>query len=311
MTNTYEIRQLEGKGSGIVATENTPPGSLVFTEKPILTVYTNAPSHLDIEDAFERLNTTDQQTYLSLYAGLSKSSDESRVVKIYRTNNFEDEHAGWVFPLISRINHSCVPNAIIVDSNVFAQKDITIGEEIQICYKQNWHEVLMASQRNLLFKNRYGFTCTCSACVKTESGSWLSDGRRVLIGAIRYALEGQQPTDFKRLLGYSTDENTQTVMERAHWPPKVPRVTPIRSLSQRIEYTLLLAKLREAEGLGSLQTGRAYVDACGLLAKLLSAYNSLNLVPGRQASCWYGTVGEWYWLVRLPVGLVRFSRLVS
>ncbi|SMQ51899.1 unnamed protein product [Zymoseptoria tritici ST99CH_3D7] len=280
---SYEVRHIEGKGQGLVATQKIPRGSVILTDTPILSVECSnwddrKTAQRAIEAALNRISKPDQAIYLSLYEGRPEHP-ESSAARIFHTNSFESaDGSKFVLPLISRLNHSCVPNAVAVDRDVHAQKDILSGEEIQICYKETWDEVLTASQRNFLYKHRYGFECRCKACLPSAYGR-LSDCRRLLIGALRFGLEGQQPVDFRLLSQLVAGKpNADSLLRDADWPPKVPCVTLPHSPSQQIEYTFLLAKLREAEGLNCMRVARTFFEAASLLLELQRHYGERGMV---------------------------------
>lgn len=178
---SYEVRQIEGKGQGLVATKHITSGSLMLSDQPLLTVHSASSTNTDIEDAFCNVRKQDQDFYLTLYEGRSNYPHESKIVRIFNSNHFGTEQSKFVLPLIARLNNSCVANAAVIDSTLRAQKTIQVGEEITICYRETWDEVLTASQRNLMFKYRYDFTCSCKACLSSKD-RWPSDRRRLLIG---------------------------------------------------------------------------------------------------------------------------------
>ncbi|SMY25543.1 unnamed protein product [Zymoseptoria tritici ST99CH_1A5] len=286
----YEVRQIEGKGQGVVASQKIPRGSVILTDKPILSVsnsdWNQASAHRAIEEAFKRLSKQDQATYLSLHDG-RQERNESKAVRIFHTNAFGADtthilapHTKYVLPLVSRLNHSCVPNAVNLAHTLYAQKDILPGEEIQICYQADCDEVMTAVQRNFLFRRRYAFECNCKACLP---GSYqrLSDTRRVLIGALRFALEQKQPLDFRTMAeDIQRQSGTDEMLRAADWPPKTPSIKPVKSPSQAIEYTYLLAMLREAEGLHGLKTAETFCRAAGLLLDRLQ-YEGLRVSRNR------------------------------
>ncbi|KJX98034.1 hypothetical protein TI39_contig443g00012 [Zymoseptoria brevis] len=286
----YEVRQIEGKGQGVVATQKIPRGSVILTDKPILSVsnsdWNQASAHRAIEEAFKRLSKQDQATYLSLHDG-RQERNESKAVRIFHTNAFGADtthilapHTKYVLPLVSRLNHSCVPNAVNLAHTLYAQKDILPGEEIQICYQADCDEVMTAVQRNFLFRRRYAFECNCKACLP---GSYqrLSDTRRVLIGALRFALEQKQPLDFRTMAeDIQRQSGTDAILRAADWPPKTPSIKPVKSPSQEIEYTFHLAMLREAEGLQGVRTAQTFYRAAHLLLSLQSRYGHMGEVQG-------------------------------
>lgn len=72
-----------------------------------------------------------------------------------------------LYPVISIINHSCLPNAVLVfegrSAVVRAVQHIPAGAEVSISYIETAGST-MTRQKTL--KENYLFTCTCSRCVK-------------------------------------------------------------------------------------------------------------------------------------------------
>ncbi|KAF1954919.1 hypothetical protein CC80DRAFT_474957 [Byssothecium circinans] len=103
------------------------------------------------------------------------------------TNAFGSEIAGTkcraLYPLISRINHHCNPNAFVLFSRagismaVKASRDIEEGEELSISYITHGQP----SPHRHRALSRWGFTCTCSLCTLPAAQKTASDMRRTLI----------------------------------------------------------------------------------------------------------------------------------
>jgi hypothetical protein len=94
------------------------------------------------------------------------------LLSIFRNNSFNLgsglEISEAVFPRISRINHSCVPNAqgnfhegkgVF---NVHATRDIGIDEEVTLSYLPEFGA--LREKRVEKLKEGYGFECGCTAC---------------------------------------------------------------------------------------------------------------------------------------------------
>lgn len=262
---SYEVRHIQGKGQGLTATKKIPQGTLILTDNAILTIdtkqgRTEQEIDQDIDTAFHRLNSQDQNTFLSLHEHKDNSLSllhRSRIARIFHSNFFgQPDGTMQVYPLISRSNHCCIPNAhLVVEPNaafrrLHAQVDIFPGEEIVMSYKRQWEEVLTATQRNFWFKRRFGFECKCKVCLPSQE-QWVSDCRRVLIGAVRFALEGKQPGDFGdafQLIGEPS--RVAEMLRKANWPPKVPCVRPVsHCLLCPCQPALILANLIPEEKL--------------------------------------------------------------
>jgi len=98
--------------------------------------------------------------------------EHNTVLSVFRNNAFELGSAGKiqlaVFRGISRINHSCLPNAegnfnaAIGRFTIHALRDIVPDEEIMISYLDSRSAIRKTRQEKLL--SGYGFSCGCPAC---------------------------------------------------------------------------------------------------------------------------------------------------
>lgn len=105
--------------------------------------------------------------------------DHVTVLSIFRSNSFNlgsgSVFRQALFPSISRINHSCVPNAQgnfhdkMGKFNVHATRDIEVDEELTLNYLHEHGAVRESRQKRLL--DSYGFGCNCPACdLKLDRG---------------------------------------------------------------------------------------------------------------------------------------------
>jgi len=126
------------------------------------------------------------------------------ILSIFRSNAFNLGRGAIlqqaVFGKISRINHSCVPNAQgnfhdgMGMLNVHATRDIEGGEEVVINYLGESAQV--RSVRGEKLRDGYGFECACAACGGSERGLE-GEERRIevgrLLGKFVEGGEGQGP----------------------------------------------------------------------------------------------------------------------
>lgn len=109
------------------------------------------------------------------------------ILSIFRNNAFDlgngSEFQQAVFPKISRINHSCVPNAQgnfhseLGRFNIHATRDIEPDEELTLNYLQELGAARESRQQRLL--SGYGFTCECPACDLNLARARKGEKRRV------------------------------------------------------------------------------------------------------------------------------------
>ncbi|EJU03020.1 SET domain-containing protein [Dacryopinax primogenitus] len=189
-----KVVDIPGKGRGLVAAVDIlETGRLFALERPLLICRGSLSSHLIAN--FTKLldqGLTDQhkKEYYQLHNCKSKEPGMIEAISIMRTNGFgidypfDTESQRAVFDVISRANHSCVPNAYFEwDFKVFSGLlrplvPIEKGEEITISYTSL---LVPASERKADLLRKYGFECTCPACSLPPRLQKESDQRRVAL----------------------------------------------------------------------------------------------------------------------------------
>ncbi|CAI7629722.1 unnamed protein product [Penicillium viridicatum] len=114
----FELRPSPGKGWGAFATKHIDRGSLILSEKPTFMI---RKSHAEITDyhvtmAFQKLSPSQRAQFLLLrdngtnrFTSMNEAFAENSF-NIANSDRDEPEAHG-LFPLHSRFNHSCIPNA--------------------------------------------------------------------------------------------------------------------------------------------------------------------------------------------------------
>ena len=168
----------------------------------------------------------------------------AKVVAIFNTNSFgcnAIENGAGIFLKPSRLNHSCLPNAIfdwndlLGELTIHAQRDIAAGEEVTIPYVGLLQSRVV--RRSQLQRN-WGFCCRCRACELADGPSRIAScERRIRLGE----LNGRVPTYWGK------------GMARPSWDGTCTEIL----------------KLLEEEGLRGWEMGKTYVyralcwfDAC-------------------------------------------------
>lgn len=170
-----EVRQVPGKGLGLVAVTNFPRGSVILKERSVLTVPIVPVGGdnkgilwfrqmVDMISQYSKLSSVE----IDQLEGLRREKDEetsSLVRGVLRSNciRVDDTHCG-VYLTISRINHSCWPNSMEDGGElkeVRATRDINAGEEITMSYISNNWELWEVRARELAYWN---FVCSCEVC---------------------------------------------------------------------------------------------------------------------------------------------------
>ncbi|KAF2692153.1 SET domain-containing protein [Lentithecium fluviatile CBS 122367] len=203
----YTVELSPGLGLGAFATHDLATGSIILREAPVIRI--SRPSHLKgsgypiaevtrvVREEYTKLPPAAQDEVLSLTyhakPGEVASLNNDPLGVIFRTNAYNTGDGFGLFPKIARINHSCRPNAGYYWSEalqkriIYATREIAEGEEITVSYIPL---TLPQSERQHRL-NRYGFTCTCSACTLPPPSLALSDTRRRDIGTALSAFSTQ------------------------------------------------------------------------------------------------------------------------
>lgn len=172
----FVIKDIPGKGKGLIATKSIMAGTLILFEDPLISI----PKPVDekkVLSKFNNLSESEQNNFLDLHdcGGEMKS-----IWQIFRTNSMQvcgfadlGVNDSAVYNSISRINHSCAPNAVwswkagnVRRQEVRACRDICEGEEIQCSYIRVGAFALRAERQKKLL-NSWNFICTCEVCSKT------------------------------------------------------------------------------------------------------------------------------------------------
>ncbi|KAI0824330.1 hypothetical protein BC628DRAFT_1322891 [Trametes gibbosa] len=194
---SYRISHAGNSGYGVFAASPMERGELIITERPLLIFpqllpYRNKASphrlYAELEDAIMRMSPQTRDCFFDL---ANSSLSEPSVCKgVIDTNSLHlgtipgGSHLyGVVCKDISRINHSCSPNAayyfdpLTLTCNIRALFPIPEDSQIFISYID---PALPRTQRQEKLSS-YGFVCSCVACGLTGIASTQSETRRALI----------------------------------------------------------------------------------------------------------------------------------
>ena len=203
----YKEENILGKGVGCVAVKSIKKGTLLVREHPQLFLSDkeiledpNIPilqEFLQIAKGvimgFLEMSREDQENYMKLHNNYASDNWSQRMVASYRSvmqatdqmtfPNISKEKAFKVWGIyktngvekgvclkMSRLNHSCRPNADWFwneDTNtldVRAVRKIKAGEEITLCYITLWAR----KERRTELKQDWNFDCDCEACDLTK-----------------------------------------------------------------------------------------------------------------------------------------------
>ncbi|OTA96847.1 hypothetical protein M434DRAFT_49351, partial [Hypoxylon sp. CO27-5] len=256
----FAIRDVPGKGKGLVAQREIRKWELVLVDYPAMLAHMDlldvvgAETRQDLlERALKQLPERQQGELLSL----ARTHGGEPIEDILRTNIFgvelgiEIPHLG-LFPIASRINHDCRPNVFwrwsvrTLTVEVIAMRDIETGEEITQSYVPLG---LSYEDRKEDLKN-WGFSCACSLCTASKSERSASDKRRARLQHIYHELNegatGKAELTADTIYGLA-DEMESLVRE------------------EKLEAQLLVhygAVARAYMRAGKLEEARKYVELC-------------------------------------------------
>ncbi|KAI1503458.1 hypothetical protein F5X99DRAFT_417223 [Biscogniauxia marginata] len=192
----YEIKDIEGKGLGVVANRSIHRGEVIMTRYPVILrmIDTMPWKHQDVLKLLHRagiqLPTKEKAGMMSL----ANSKGGYIVDDIMNTNSFGVlldgiDHQGLYLD-VSRINHACKPNlfsrfsSTTLAMEVVAYYEIKEGEELTFSYTPL---NLLSEQRQALIRE-WGFNCTCSLCASHQD-LVVSDRRQASIQRLLEELE--------------------------------------------------------------------------------------------------------------------------
>ncbi|KAI0785808.1 hypothetical protein C8Q75DRAFT_310725 [Abortiporus biennis] len=199
VTKSYEIRELPGRGKGVVALQDIQAGELILAERPLIicsaaTMFSELPAGTTavpgvVNDALaryetlvDRMDSSRKADFMALVNSHEHDGSGPYLGRI-RTNAFMvtfdgnngansyTSKYGVVGKDISRANHSCCPNAShsfhkpSLSMELRALRKIAKGEEITVLYLNADWQTTAERQKSL---SPYGFKCTCPLCLKPD-----------------------------------------------------------------------------------------------------------------------------------------------
>lgn len=188
----FEIRDIPGKGKGLVARFNISSGTRLLCEKPLLTLQAKSQPELEslLVAKLKAMPKSSQRQFLSLHNNFPGKFPFSGIFKTNALPCGSRSPIGGVYPTACLINHSCIPNAHNNwNSNeehetIYAIRPIQSGDEITIPYDHGGTK----SVRQAFLKESFGFICTCSGRTLSPPLLQASDDRRKQIQRLDEAI---------------------------------------------------------------------------------------------------------------------------
>ncbi|RYC86242.1 hypothetical protein BFJ63_vAg10884 [Fusarium oxysporum f. sp. narcissi] len=206
------LREVPGRGKGLIATHKILKGTRVLSEEPIIRIpedATDSPAlRASLRRQVDELTSDQRRAFLSM-CNIYPGEADSQYLGIFRTNALPIDSGGGIFLAACRINHACDNNAQkawnegIKRHTVHALRDIDKGEEITITYVSILNN---RRTRQEALRKKFKFTCSCSLCslpphLSAESDRRLDEILRLDARIGRDGLVGIL-SDPKRVLGY-------------------------------------------------------------------------------------------------------------
>lgn len=176
----YEIKQVPGRGKGLVATRGLKSGSIVFSEAPFVRVHwplqpisVAAKAEL-VDQKLSDKSEEDKDAFDSLHISTSQLN-VPKSLGIFRTNAMDcTDGSKGVFLVGSRLNHSCDANLVrtwVAEEGkeyFVTVREVKEGEELTMSYVNSYES--RAERRSKLMKD-YDFDCHCPLCSFPSSES--------------------------------------------------------------------------------------------------------------------------------------------
>jgi len=195
----FEVRDIPGKGKGIIATDYIRRGERILANTASLMIDYAVFSDLDYNIytelqayAVDHLPLAHRDAILNLSSHNATNLTYTQLLdRIIATNMFDiepdeddpfEEPFAVVFPDIARLNHDCRPNAdyrfshASLAQTVVASRDIMPGEEITISYID---PLQPHKERMAKLVRSWGFQCTCPLCAMEEQARIAESDARI------------------------------------------------------------------------------------------------------------------------------------
>ena len=123
----FRLTECEGKGAGLVAEEDIPPGTLLVSEPAVLRVTImdgdlSPGASKDVSRQFSEMDEAQRRIVMSL---ANSYDDQNEILGIFRTNAMIISGSeAAVYPWVCRANHSCAPNCNYHHNNLTGEQEL-------------------------------------------------------------------------------------------------------------------------------------------------------------------------------------------
>ncbi|KAK5741361.1 hypothetical protein LTR17_004068 [Elasticomyces elasticus] len=274
----YEIRDAGFKGVGVFATRLLPAGTLITTEKPILTFFQDCISPEDVTKALASRSMINKQRFANLrtafdmpnrakgplpHASIKRNQEAMNYMRV-NSNSIPDQDTSNVYDEMCRFNHSCKVNArrygvpsVDIGMQCRAVSDIQEGEEITVCYSVDLYCMTAAERKVAMPMMGYFWKCECYICQGPPAQRVVSDMRRRLLRLVKILMLGHDLS-----LGPGVKKlDVQAIRSAAF-----QKTARWNEDARKTIYLFLTAALLDAEGAVTDEVTTMYGQAALLLA---------------------------------------------
>ena len=190
----YAVKDIPGKGKGLVATRKLITDTVILAEEPLIVVGADKKME-DVLADFNKLSLETKNFVLNLFDKTESGSScslEEKVVRIFETNylmmntGLESERRYGMYRDLCRINHSCAPNSVwswnknnMSQMEVRTCRPIAKGEEIVASYVP-YISFMTRTERKRELDN-WNFVCFCEICVLEPEAQKKNDQIRAML----------------------------------------------------------------------------------------------------------------------------------
>lgn len=169
----FDIKEVAGKGKGLIVRIDIPMGTRILCEKPLLTARNMRSDMLqqDLVPKIKALTKDQQRQFLSLHNNFPGQYAFAGIVKTNALPCGSGAVVGGIYPTICLINHSCVPNSCnnwnedTGHETIHATRFIKIGDEITISYDKGGSSDI----RRAALKQVFGFDLQLPSVLPPDS----------------------------------------------------------------------------------------------------------------------------------------------
>ncbi|GAA6005407.1 hypothetical protein JCM11491_003632 [Sporobolomyces phaffii] len=202
----WKVASMSAKGYGAVADKDLDLGDLLIAERP-LCIWPSKLDQRQAKELFDQMDEREQRAYMDLAPVVAKDANLDDIRSRRAANGFSialpavpgysgTQTVSMIFPKISRINHSCLPNASQVMNfetlrmEVFSITKVPSGSEVTIEYSPGMITKTKQEREATLYE-AFGFDkCLCQLCSSSSAEVARSDARRREIKQLSETLEG-------------------------------------------------------------------------------------------------------------------------